>query len=138
MILNYCVFRSSIGVIGFLTAWSVTEVVRYSFYALTLIEKCPFVLTWLRQIIIVKIIKVSEIITVSIADIRYSSCCILWVLVESSYAFLEHCLNCELNKLRRTRCPTVLTLPFTCISFNLSYWSYICLVSLYEILQYKW
>ncbi|KAI1696667.1 protein tyrosine phosphatase-like protein, PTPLA domain-containing protein [Ditylenchus destructor] len=40
--------RSSIGVPMLLVAWSVTEVIRYSFYALTLLKNVPFLLTWMR------------------------------------------------------------------------------------------
>ncbi|VDM78772.1 unnamed protein product [Strongylus vulgaris] len=40
--------RQSVGVPMLLVAWSVTEVIRYSFYALGLINSVPFFLTWLR------------------------------------------------------------------------------------------
>ena len=40
--------RSSIGVPMLLIAWSVTEVVRYSFYALNLIKAVPYLLVWMR------------------------------------------------------------------------------------------
>jgi len=40
--------RSSIGVPMLLIAWSVTEVIRYSFYALNLINAVPYFLTWCR------------------------------------------------------------------------------------------
>jgi very-long-chain (3R)-3-hydroxyacyl-CoA dehydratase len=40
--------RSSIGVLMLLVAWSITEVIRYSFYALGLIKSVPFILTWMR------------------------------------------------------------------------------------------
>ncbi|VDN55579.1 unnamed protein product [Dracunculus medinensis] len=40
--------RSSIGVPMLLFAWSLTEVIRYSFYALTLLKCVPQFLTWLR------------------------------------------------------------------------------------------
>ncbi|TKR80436.1 hypothetical protein L596_014510 [Steinernema carpocapsae] len=40
--------RSSIGVPMLLVAWSITEVVRYSFYALGLIKCVPYALTWMR------------------------------------------------------------------------------------------
>ncbi|ETN87199.1 tyrosine phosphatase-like protein, PTPLA, partial [Necator americanus] len=40
--------RQSVGVPMFLVAWSVTEVIRYSFYALGLLSAVPFFLTWLR------------------------------------------------------------------------------------------
>jgi very-long-chain (3R)-3-hydroxyacyl-CoA dehydratase len=40
--------RSSIGVLMLLVAWSITEVIRYSFYALGLIKSVPHFLTWLR------------------------------------------------------------------------------------------
>uniref|UniRef100_A0A0N5AIN9 Very-long-chain (3R)-3-hydroxyacyl-CoA dehydratase n=1 Tax=Syphacia muris TaxID=451379 RepID=A0A0N5AIN9_9BILA len=40
--------RHSIGVPLILIAWPVTEVIRYSFYALTLINKVPWVLKWMR------------------------------------------------------------------------------------------
>jgi very-long-chain (3R)-3-hydroxyacyl-CoA dehydratase len=42
------VSRSSIGVPMLLIAWSVTEVVRYSFYALSLIKSVPHLLIWMR------------------------------------------------------------------------------------------
>jgi len=40
--------RSSFGVPMLLIAWSVTEVVRYSFYALNLIKSVPWILIWMR------------------------------------------------------------------------------------------
>ncbi|KAI1716441.1 protein tyrosine phosphatase-like protein, PTPLA domain-containing protein [Ditylenchus destructor] len=40
--------RASIGVPMLLVAWSITEVVRYSFYALNLLKAVPHVLTWMR------------------------------------------------------------------------------------------
>jgi very-long-chain (3R)-3-hydroxyacyl-CoA dehydratase len=40
--------RASIGVPMLLIAWSVTEVIRYSFYALNLINAVPHVLVWCR------------------------------------------------------------------------------------------
>ncbi|CAD6193423.1 unnamed protein product [Caenorhabditis auriculariae] len=40
--------RHSIGVPMLLVAWSVTEVIRYSFYALGLFNAVPYVLTWMR------------------------------------------------------------------------------------------
>ncbi|KAK6766132.1 hypothetical protein RB195_025812 [Necator americanus] len=40
--------RQSVGVPMFLVAWSLTEVIRYSFYALGLLSAVPFFLTWLR------------------------------------------------------------------------------------------
>ncbi|KAH7727853.1 Protein HPO-8 [Aphelenchoides avenae] len=40
--------RSSIGVPMLLVAWSVTEVVRYSFYALNLVNAVPSLLVWMR------------------------------------------------------------------------------------------
>jgi len=48
-ILNTCATsRSSIGVPLLLFAWSVTEVVRYSYYALGLLKAVPHFLTWIR------------------------------------------------------------------------------------------
>jgi len=40
--------RSSFGVPMLLVAWSITEVVRYSFYALNLIKAVPHILIWMR------------------------------------------------------------------------------------------
>jgi len=40
--------RSSFGVPMLLIAWSITEVVRYSFYALNLIKAVPWILIWMR------------------------------------------------------------------------------------------
>ncbi|VDM43937.1 unnamed protein product [Toxocara canis] len=40
--------RSSIGVPMLLLAWSITEVVRYSFYAFSLSEAAPKLLVWMR------------------------------------------------------------------------------------------
>ncbi|KAL3121438.1 hypothetical protein niasHT_006250 [Heterodera trifolii] len=40
--------RLSLGVPMLLLAWSITEVVRYSFYALNLLNAVPYALTWMR------------------------------------------------------------------------------------------
>lgn len=40
--------RHSLGVPLILIAWSITEVVRYSFYALTILNKVPVLLQWMR------------------------------------------------------------------------------------------
>jgi len=40
--------HTSIGVPMLLIAWSITEVIRYSFYALGLIKSVPYILTWMR------------------------------------------------------------------------------------------
>uniref|UniRef100_A0AC35U1X8 Very-long-chain (3R)-3-hydroxyacyl-CoA dehydratase n=1 Tax=Rhabditophanes sp. KR3021 TaxID=114890 RepID=A0AC35U1X8_9BILA len=40
--------QSSIGLSMLAIAWSVTEVVRYSFYALSLVKSVPYALTWMR------------------------------------------------------------------------------------------
>uniref|UniRef100_A0A0N4ZTM1 Very-long-chain (3R)-3-hydroxyacyl-CoA dehydratase n=1 Tax=Parastrongyloides trichosuri TaxID=131310 RepID=A0A0N4ZTM1_PARTI len=40
--------QSSIGVPMLVFAWSITEVVRYSFYALSLIKSVPYALIWMR------------------------------------------------------------------------------------------
>ncbi|CAD5233810.1 unnamed protein product [Bursaphelenchus xylophilus] len=40
--------RASIGVPMLLIAWSVTEVIRYSYYALNIVKAVPYVLTWAR------------------------------------------------------------------------------------------
>ncbi|CAD5230291.1 unnamed protein product [Bursaphelenchus okinawaensis] len=40
--------RASFGVPMLLIAWSVTEVIRYSYYALNLVNAVPYVLTWAR------------------------------------------------------------------------------------------
>jgi len=40
--------RASIGVPMLLVAWSITEVVRYSFYALNLVKAVPHILIWMR------------------------------------------------------------------------------------------
>ncbi|PIO61579.1 tyrosine phosphatase-like protein, PTPLA, partial [Teladorsagia circumcincta] len=40
--------RESMGVPMLLLAWSVTEVVRYSYYALGLFNAVPYFLTWIR------------------------------------------------------------------------------------------
>lgn len=40
--------RQSVGVPMLLLAWSVTEVIRYSYYALGLFNAVPFFLTWMR------------------------------------------------------------------------------------------
>ncbi|KAK6061711.1 tyrosine phosphatase-like protein, PTPLA [Cooperia oncophora] len=40
--------RESVGVPMLLLAWSITEVVRYSFYAFTLFNAVPYFLTWIR------------------------------------------------------------------------------------------
>jgi len=40
--------RSSIGVPLMLLAWSITEVIRYSFYALGLFNATPYFITWMR------------------------------------------------------------------------------------------
>jgi hypothetical protein len=40
----------SIGVPMLLIAWSITEVIRYSFYALNLINAVPYLLIWMRYI----------------------------------------------------------------------------------------
>ncbi|KAK6010171.1 tyrosine phosphatase-like protein, PTPLA [Ostertagia ostertagi] len=42
--------RESIGVPMLLLAWSVTEVVRYSYYALGLFNAVPYFLTWIRWV----------------------------------------------------------------------------------------
>ncbi|VDL70003.1 unnamed protein product [Nippostrongylus brasiliensis] len=48
-ILHTCVTaRSSVGVPMLLLAWSITEVVRYSFYALGLFNAVPYFLLWIR------------------------------------------------------------------------------------------
>ncbi|KAJ1352583.1 Very-long-chain (3R)-3-hydroxyacyl-CoA dehydratase hpo-8 [Parelaphostrongylus tenuis] len=48
-ILHVCASaRSSVGVPMLLVAWSITEVVRYSFYALGLFNAVPYFLTWIR------------------------------------------------------------------------------------------
>lgn len=36
------------GVAGFVLAWSITEVIRYSFYAFSLLDSLPYVLQWCR------------------------------------------------------------------------------------------
>lgn len=36
------------GVAGFIFAWSITEVIRYSFYAFSLLDKLPYILQWCR------------------------------------------------------------------------------------------
>ena len=33
---------------GFVLAWSITEVIRYSFYAFSLLDSLPYVLQWCR------------------------------------------------------------------------------------------
>ncbi|KHJ80199.1 tyrosine phosphatase-like protein, PTPLA [Oesophagostomum dentatum] len=45
---NCATARRSVGVPMLLTAWSVTEVIRYSFYALGLFGAVPSFLTWMR------------------------------------------------------------------------------------------
>lgn len=40
--------QESIGVPMLIFAWSITEVIRYSFYALSLIKTVPYVLIWMR------------------------------------------------------------------------------------------
>jgi very-long-chain (3R)-3-hydroxyacyl-CoA dehydratase len=40
--------RSSVGVICLLFAWTITEMIRYSMYAIQLISSPPYFLTWLR------------------------------------------------------------------------------------------
>merc|ERR1739848_270134 len=40
--------RSSIGVICLLFAWTITEMIRYSMYAINLVSSPPYFLTWLR------------------------------------------------------------------------------------------
>lgn len=40
--------RTSIGFTLCLVAWSITEIIRYSMYALSLVDAAPYVLTWLR------------------------------------------------------------------------------------------
>ncbi|XGW33537.1 hypothetical protein V3C99_017723 [Haemonchus contortus] len=48
-ILHTCsIARGSVGVPMLLMAWSVTEVVRYSYYALALFNAVPYFLTWIR------------------------------------------------------------------------------------------
>jgi len=42
------VSRESIGLLLVLIAWSVTEIIRYSYYALGLLNKIPYLLTWAR------------------------------------------------------------------------------------------
>ncbi|VDM10476.1 unnamed protein product [Wuchereria bancrofti] len=41
--------QASIGVLFFLIAWSVTEIIRYSYYGLALINAVSYIHTWLRQ-----------------------------------------------------------------------------------------
>uniref|UniRef100_A0AAF5PKA3 Very-long-chain (3R)-3-hydroxyacyl-CoA dehydratase n=1 Tax=Wuchereria bancrofti TaxID=6293 RepID=A0AAF5PKA3_WUCBA len=40
--------QASIGVLFFLIAWSVTEIIRYSYYGLALINAVSYIHTWLR------------------------------------------------------------------------------------------
>jgi len=40
--------QHSVGVITYVIAWSVTEVIRYSFYALSLLNRPPYFLLWAR------------------------------------------------------------------------------------------
>jgi len=40
--------RSSMGVGIYVLAWSITEVVRYSFYAMGLFKQCPYIIQWAR------------------------------------------------------------------------------------------
>ena len=40
--------RHSLGVPLLLLAWSITEVIRYSFYALSLFNSVPYFIIWLR------------------------------------------------------------------------------------------
>ncbi|KAI1694121.1 protein tyrosine phosphatase-like protein, PTPLA domain-containing protein [Ditylenchus destructor] len=48
ILFNVASSRSSVGVPMLLLAWSLTEVVRYSYYALSLLKTVPFLLTWMR------------------------------------------------------------------------------------------
>ncbi|KAL9962138.1 hypothetical protein ACROYT_G031216 [Oculina patagonica] len=36
------------GVVAFILAWSITEVIRYSFYAFSLLDKLPYIIQWCR------------------------------------------------------------------------------------------
>lgn len=59
--------QHSIGVIIYVIAWSITEVVRYSFYALSLIKRPPYFLQWARYsffIVLYPMGVIGEMITV--------------------------------------------------------------------------
>lgn len=49
--------RESVGLSLALLAWSVTEVIRYSTYMLTLLESVPYFLKWLRQVKFISILQ---------------------------------------------------------------------------------
>ena len=59
--------RDCIGVAMLLFAWTITEIVRYSFYLFTLLGGVPYILKWLRYtlfIILYPIGVVGEVLTV--------------------------------------------------------------------------
>ncbi|KRX71467.1 Alpha-N-acetylglucosaminidase [Trichinella sp. T6] len=51
--ITHCVVeaQSSLGTFLYITAWSISEIVRYSFYALNILAVTPKFLIWLRQLI---------------------------------------------------------------------------------------
>jgi len=59
--------QHSIGVIIYVIAWSITEIVRYSFYALSLVGRPPYFLQWARYslfIVLYPMGVIGEMITV--------------------------------------------------------------------------
>ncbi|VDN90665.1 unnamed protein product [Brugia pahangi] len=63
--------QASIGVLFLLTAWSVTEVIRYSYYGLALINAVSDIHTWLRQSCTEKFVTLFNVFRYSLFIILY-------------------------------------------------------------------
>jgi len=66
--------RLSVGVLFLLFAWTITEMIRYSMYAISLIAHTPYLLTWLRYtfFIVAYPVGVTGELLVSYAGLQYA------------------------------------------------------------------
>jgi very-long-chain (3R)-3-hydroxyacyl-CoA dehydratase len=66
--------RLSVGVLFLLFAWTITEIIRYSMYAISQVTSTPYLLTWLRYtfFIVAYPVGVSGELLVSYAGLNYA------------------------------------------------------------------
>ena len=82
----------SIGFPLLLFAWTITEIIRYSMYAVSLVGNPPFFLTWLRFYILTLI----TLFKISLTDTHFSSLPILLECLVNSFAcMLLFCKLCN-------------------------------------------
>ncbi len=111
-----------------MVAWTVTEIIRYSFYTFSLLNHLPYLIKWARWsfsefIVWLCLVETTYFVLQIFTGTRFFSCCTPWEWQGNFWPSTPRCHTCRKQGSTPSPCLTSTTSPSTTTPSSSSSWS---------------